>query len=77
MKKPQNIKTNIKLFHVFNDFAFGTNIIFVTNERKVYGFGRNSNRRLGFGHNKEVEECTQIKELSNQKIKEFDTLFNT
>ena len=70
-KIPENIKTNIKLFHVFNDSDLKKNIIFITNDQKVYGLGHNGYGVLGVGNGKEVEECTEIKEVSNKKMKEF------
>ena len=37
----------------------------------MYGLGGNDIGTLGLGHNDAVEECTEIKELSKQKIKEI------
>ena len=62
---PQNIKINIKSFYVFTQYG----IIFVTKDDKVYGLGLNISGRLGLGHTITIEECTEIKELSKQKIK--------
>ena len=64
---PQKFKINIKSFYVSSD----QNIIFVTKELKVYAFGENEHGFLGLGHRERVDECTEIKELSKQKIKDI------
>ena len=61
---PRNIKINIKSFYVLYE-----NLIIITKDDKVYGLGDNA-LYLGLGHN-DAEECTEIKELSKQKIKEI------
>ena len=69
-KIQQHIKINIKSFYVFNKFS-EQNIIFVTNDDRVYGLGVNFYGVLGLGHEETFGECTEIKELSKQRIKEI------
>ena len=68
-KIPQDIKIIIKSFYVFG--YSDQSIIFVTKDDKVYGLGRNRDGILGLGHKEVVNECTEIKELSKQKVKEI------
>jgi len=65
-------KSSIKLLHIFNDFN-GYNMLFVTNDNKVYGFGSNQYGCCGLGHNRVVNEPQLIPELSDQNIIKFFT----
>ena len=80
-KIPQNIKIDIKSFCVFKVDTCYVNIIFVTKNDKVYGMGSKEDGLLGGDkevrrsvlerHNSTLEKCIEIKELSNQRIKEI------
>ena len=64
----------IKSFYIFSDFPNmdgEDNMIFVTEDDKVYAFGRNKYGLLGLGHSEGVNYITEIKELSNQDLKEI------
>ena len=54
-KVNNNLKQNIKLFHVFEDIK-GYNVLFITSDDKVYGLGQNSYGCCGLGHNLVVNE---------------------
>ena len=64
------LKSFIKYFHVFRDKK-GYNMLFVTNDNNVYGFGNNSYGNCGFGHNNSVCEPKIITELCNKDIIKF------
>jgi len=68
---------NIKLFHVFEDENedHERNVFIVTNDDKIYAFGRNCNGVLGFGHMNEVGELTVNEELSHKQIIDFKNSF--
>ena len=61
---------SIKLFHIFDD-PYGYNMLFVTNEDNVYGFGSNYFGVCGFGHNKNVKDPKIIPELRDKNIQQF------
>ncbi|CAG2176780.1 unnamed protein product, partial [Oppiella nova] len=69
-KIPETTKRSIKLFHVLNGWD-GPNILFVTNEDRVYGMGANKSGSLGLGHNNTIESPEQIPGLNDQNIREF------
>ena len=80
-KIDENIKKQIKYFYVFyayNIYGFicGSNILFVTFDDRVFGFGSNFGGVLGLGHKNEVKEVTEIPELKGNNIKEFYNGFN-
>ena len=72
LKTPGNdFKLNIvKSFHIFND-SFGENVLFVTLNDEVYGFGSNDYGVCGVGHEMGLEEVENIPELTDKKIEEF------
>ena len=61
---------SIKYIHIFDD-KNGFNVLFVTNEDKVYGFGSNQWGVCGLGHNKNVKDPQIIPELCDKNIKQF------
>ena len=70
------LKKQIKYFYVFNYYNYynsisGSNQLLITFDDKVFAFGCNSDGVLGFGHNYEVKEVTEIPELSAKNIQEF------
>ena len=65
------IRNKIKLFHVFDDWNNGNNILFITNNDTVYGLGGNGYGCLGFGHHFDVETPLIIRELCGQRIQQF------
>ena len=69
-KIPENIKTKIKCFYIFNESKI-SNVLYVTIDDKVFGFGANINGVLGLGHNRAVNTPTIIQELCNKYIIEF------
>ncbi|CAG2179016.1 unnamed protein product, partial [Oppiella nova] len=66
-----NMKNEIKLFHVFNDYTNDKNILFVTNDDTVYGLGANNNGCLGLGHENAVKTPQTIPQLRGQRIRQF------
>ena len=66
-----NLKTKIKLFHVFNTYSNGRNILFITTEDKVYSYGDNKYGVCGFAHSNAVMVPTEVIELSGKKVKRF------
>src|ERR1700692_525634 len=64
------LKKIVKVFHVFDD-NFGLNVLFITSDDNVYGFGQNSFGCCGLGHNNVVNEPQVIPELCHKKIKQF------
>ena len=69
-KIPENIKTKIKCFYIFNEPKI-SNVLYVTIDDKVFGFGANINGELGLGHNSAVNTPNIIQELCNKYIIEF------
>src|SRR6185437_16384397 len=75
-KIPKTTKKMIKLIHIFDDYTgvynyMQLNVIFVTHDDFVYGFGSNKSGALGLGHNMSVESPRIIPELCEQNIKSF------
>ena len=66
----EEIKQKIKIFHVFND-KNGQNLLFITSDDKVYGFGSNYSGCCGLGHNSVVNEPQIIPELCHKNIQQF------
>ena len=61
---------SIEYIHIFDD-KNGFNVLFVTNEDKVYGFGSNQWGVCGLGHNKNVKDPQIIPELCDKNIQQF------
>ncbi|XP_054155604.1 uncharacterized protein LOC128954064 [Oppia nitens] len=73
-KIPQTIKSKIKLFYVFNytfDRNVYENILFMTDERQVYGMGGNENGSLGLGNDIPQESPQLVRKLRGLNIKQF------
>ena len=66
---------SIKSIHIFNDDN-GFNVLFVTNEDKVFGFGSNQFGVCGLGHNKNVKDPQIIPELCDKNIQQFHNGFD-
>ena len=64
------LKKVVKAFHVFDDDE-GLNVLFITSDDKVYGFGQNTFGCCGLGHNRVVNEPQVIPELCHKNIKQF------
>ena len=64
------LKSFIKYFHIFFDM-FGHNILFITNDESVYGFGSNFCGCCGLGHNNSVSEPQEITELYDKNVIKF------
>ena len=72
-----NLQSIIEFFHVFKTrYNSGYNVIFVTNEDKVFGMGKNENGVLGLGHQNEVKEVNIIPELCNKSVEDFNNSEN-
>ena len=65
-----NIKKVIKRFYVFHDRK-GYNVLFVTINDKVFGFGSNGYGVCGFGHQMVVNETKIIEELCDKSVIQF------
>jgi hypothetical protein len=61
----------IKIICVIADKYNEKNVIFVTNDDEVYGFGHNSSKCLGLGDREKVTEPTLIRELCDREIITF------
>ena len=61
---------NIKYIHVFDD-KNGSNVLFVSMEDHVYGYGSNQWGVCGVGHNRTVKDPKIIPELSYKNIQQF------
>ena len=66
----EELKQNIKIFNVFDDYK-GYNVLFITNDDTVYGFGSNHFGCCGLGHNTSVDSPQSIPELCHKNIKLF------
>src|ERR1700692_410388 len=64
------LKKIVKAFHVFDD-KNGLNVLFITSDDNVYGFGQNYCGCCGLGHNSVVNEPQVIPELCHKNIKQF------
>ena len=69
-KISEEIKREIKIFHVFYDIK-GKNVLFITSDDKVFGFGSNVFGCCGLGHNSVVNEPQIIPELCHKNIQQF------
>ena len=69
-KLDENFRQDIKLIHVFDN---NKNVLFVTTDDRVFGFGYNESGVLGLGHNERVEQPIEVTELTDKRIKEFFT----
>ena len=65
-----DIKKVIKRFYVFDDEK-GYNVLFVTLNDKVFGFGSNQRGVCGFGHQMVVKEPKIIDELCDKSVIQF------
>ena len=65
-----DIKKVIKRFYVFHDEK-GYNVLFVTINDKVFGFGSNKWGVCGFGHQMVVKGPKIIEELCDKSVIEF------
>ena len=63
-------KKSVKALHVFDDYK-GLNVLFITSDDKIYGFGQNSLGCCGLGHNSVINEPQVIPELCHKNIKQF------
>ena len=61
---------SIKYIHIFDD-KNGFNVLFVSMDDNVYGFGSNQWGVCGLGHNKNVKDPQIIPELCNKNIQQF------
>ena len=66
----EDVKMKIKIFHVFDD-TNGYNVLYITSDDKVFGFGSNHFGCCGLGHNSVVNEPQIIPELCHKNIKQF------
>ena len=73
--KVEEIKQDIKAFHIF-DYEKGYNVLFITSDDKVFGFGSNCFGCCGLGHNSVVNEPQIIPELCHKNIKQFYIGYN-
>ena len=60
----------IKYIHIFDDNN-GFNVLFISKEDNVYGFGSNQFGVCGLGHNNNVKDPQIIPELCNENIQQF------
>ena len=67
-KLDESLRSDIKLIHIFSN---NCNVLFVTTDDRVFGFGRNMYGVLGLGHNESVEQPIEVTELKDKKAKEF------
>ena len=67
----EEIKLEIKIFHVFNDNYNKQNVLFITSDDKVFGFGSDRFGCCGLGHNSVVNEPQIIPELCHKNIQQF------
>ena len=64
------LRSFIEYFYIFFD-GLGHNILFITNDDSVYGFGYNYHGGCGLGHNNSVSEPQIIKELCYENVIKF------
>ena len=69
-KIPIELKQVIKSLYVFVDYK-GYNVLFVTFDDKVFGFGSNYCGVCGFGHQMVVKEPKIIEELCDKSVIQF------
>ena len=67
-KLVDSVRHDIKLIHIFDN---NKNVLFVTTDDRVFGFGHNESGVLGLGHNERVEQPIEVIELRDKKLKEF------
>jgi len=73
LKLEKDFIENIKLFYVCKVYSKTSenNVLIVTNDDKIYVFGRNYCGVLGFGHSNEVNELKINEDLSGKQIIDF------
>ena len=64
------LKSFIKYFYIFDDDR-GYNMLFVTNDDKVFGFGSNYYGCCGLGHSNSVSDPQLIKQLCDKNVTKF------
>ena len=64
------LRSFIKYFYVFDDYD-GYNMLFVTNDNNVYGYGTNNEGLCGFGHNNPIPDPQLIPELCHENVIKF------
>ena len=69
------LKKVVKAFHVFDD-RLGLNVLFITSDDNVYGFGQNAYGCCGLGHDNVVNKPQVIPELCHKNIKQLFIGFN-
>ena len=68
----EEVDGEVRLFFISKNAYTSRNFgLFVTSSGKVYGYGDNCYGQLGLGHNKEVNDFTEIPSLKGQIICEF------
>ena len=72
---PIKLKKVIKSLYVFDDRK-GYNVLFVTLNDKVFGFGSNAFGVCGFGHQMVVNEPKIIEELCDKSVIQFYNGYN-
>ena len=73
-KIDESLRNDIKLIDVFESRVEASderNVLFVTIDDRVFGFGYNMDGVLGFGHCESVEKPQELLELRYKKVKEF------
>ena len=70
-KIDEELRTEVVLIHVFNDFDNRKNVLLATSDDKVYSVGNNAFGVCGVGDNDEVESVIEIPELSGKGCKRF------
>ena len=65
----EQVKEEIKFYHIFGDKS----VLFVTNDDRVFGFGKNNYGQLGLGHKRDVTSPMEIPQLKDKGIVRFYT----
>ena len=68
----RKLKLFIKSFYIFKTYyKYCENVLFITLDDKVFGYGENKYGVCGHGNYKRIDEPLIITELSDKKVKEF------
>ena len=65
-----DLKSSIKSYYVFKTYS-ELNVLFITKNNEVFGFGENKYGVCGQGDDQSIEKPHPLRDLKNKNVKEF------